>query len=54
MTMVEANTSTTESSPKAMRASECAWTPREIEINTSKRFHPFVAHSSLMPRRLSD
>ena len=37
-----------------IRAKDCAWMPRAIEINTSKRFHPFVVHSSLMPQRLSD
>ena len=37
MAMVEAKTSTTESSPKAIRASACASMPRAIEMNTSKR-----------------
>lgn len=44
MTMVEPKTSTTESSPKAIRASDRAWMPRAIDMNTSKMFHPLVAH----------
>ena len=49
MTTPDANTSTSESRPKATSASDAAAMPRPIVTTTSMRFQAIVAYCSLRP-----